>query len=389
MDRRRLALFVRGGAVSLALVACQVVAGIDYVDKAQRASTEAGTGDGGGGPDVAAGDPCRHELPPPPPENDDDRDTELPPIYLAVRTVDVVGKVGSTYRGFDLDGVCTCDERPGTFASGGPSCTPKLRQCDLDGGIDNKAASLFEKFAPTGFSPSDAANEGIAAGKRGLLLYIRGYNGRRNDRQVNVGVMISYGILDGSGCGTSTGQDRSPPGWCGNDLWTYPVAYVKPTTKEPLFQGNGYVNDGVLVFRSDEQTSIFFGGSALTFGSPVTAARIDKNEQGLWVLSDGLLSGRIPVTELLAATGTFGDPTGGSGGLCNSPFFTAVKKELCEAVDINRSNAFDFKEGACDGISSALSFTAEQAAVGEERTEPDEPNPCSRDQVSPDLYTCP
>ena len=386
---RRLTFLLRSAAASLALVACQVVAGIEHVDKVQPPDVDGGAGDGGDAPDTGPTDPCSHALPPPLPESDDDRDTELPPIYLALRTVDTIAKAGDEYRGFDLDGVCTCDERPGSFANGGPSCTPKLRQCDLDGGVDNKGAALFAKFAPAGFSPNDALNEGIAGGKRGLLLYIRSYNGKKNDRQVSVGVMISHGILDGSGCGTSTGQDRSPPGWCGNDLWSYPVAYVKPTTKEPLFQGNGYVNDGVLVFRSDEETSLFFGGIALAFGSPIMAARIDKNAEGRWALADGLLAGRIPVTELLAATGTLGDPGGGAGGLCSSPFYAAVKKDLCEAVDVNSSNAFDFKEGACDGVSTALAFTAEQTSVGEEHTEPDAPNPCSKDKVSPDLYKCP
>ncbi len=388
MDRR-LTYLLGAGGVALARVACQVVAGIEHVDKVQPISGDSGAPDSGGSPDTGATDPCSHALPPPPPENDDDRDTELPPIYLALRTVDAIAKDGAGYRGFDLDGVCTCDERPGTFANGGPSCAPKLRQCDLDGGIDNKGAALFSKFAPAGFSPNDALNEGIAGGKRGLLLYIRSYNGKKNDRQVSVGVMISYGIRDGSGCGTSTGNDRSPPGWCGGDLWSYPIAYVKPTTKEPLFQSNGYVNDGVLVFRSDEETSVFFGGVALAFGSPMMAARIEQNAEGRWTLTDGLLGGRIPMTELLAATGTLGDPQGGAGGLCNSPFYAAVKKDFCEAVDINSSNAFDFKDGACDGVSMALAFTAEQASVGEEHTDPDEPNPCSRDKVSPDLYTCP
>lgn len=386
---RRTSFLLRGGALSLALAACQVVAGIEHVEKVQPGTNDGGTPEGGGGPDSATNDPCKHELPPPLPENDDDRDTEVPPFYLAVRTVDVIAKSGGSYRGFDLDGVCTCDERPGSARGGGPSCTPKLRQCDLDGGIDNKGAALFDKFAPTGFSPNEAANNGISNGRRGLLLYIRNYNGKKNDRQVSVGVMISHGILDGSGCGTSSGNDRSPPGWCGNDLWSYPLAFVKPTTKEPLFQGNGYVNDGVLVFRSDEETSVFFGGTALSFGSPITSARIEKNQEGRWVLSDGLLSGRIPVTELLAATGTFGDPGGGSGGLCNSPVFAAVKKELCDSVDINSSNAFDFKEGNCDAVSTALAFTAEQASVGDEHTEPDEANPCAKGNVPADLYTCP
>ena len=389
MNRRAAAsLTVRAALVAVALVACQVVAGIDRVEKVDPGSSTPDASDGDAKLDSGPSDPCSHALPPPQPDNDDDRDAELPPFYLALRTLDVIAKEGSLYRGFDLDGACTCDDRPGTAFGGEASCTPKVRQCDQDGGIDNKGAALFEKFAPTGYSPNEVANRGIAQGRRGLLLYIKNYNGKKNDRQVSVGLLVTHGIIDGSGCGTTSGQVHSPPGWCGNDLWTFPVGQVKPTTKEPLFQGNGYVNDGVLVFRSDEETTVLFGGTLLPFGSPMMAARLGQNQDGHWTL-DGLLGGRLPVTDLLAAVGTINDPQGGGNGLCNNAaLFGTVKKELCDAVDINKSNAFDFKQGACDGVSTAIAFTAEQASVGEERTEPPESHPCDKANVPPDLYTC-
>ena len=380
--------FATVAAATLAVVACQVVAGIEPVEKVDPPALDRASPDASGDGASAPVDPCQHALPPPEPDKDDDRDTELPPFYLALRTLDVIAKDGDAYRGFDLDGVCTCDKRPGTAANGASSCAPKLKDCDFDGGIDNRGATLFEQFSPTGFSPSDSANEGIAGGRRGLLLYIKGYNGRPNDRQVTVGVMITYGIVDGSGCGTSSGGGRSPPGWCGNDLWTYPLEYVKPTTKEPLFQGNGYVNDGTLVFRSELPITMFFGGTTLTFGSPITAGVLAKNASGLWTF-DALLSGRIPVTELLGATGNFSAPDNENALLCNSPFFATVKKTLCDAVDINRTSVLDFEEGACDAISTALGFTAEQASVGNELTEPQDDSPCAKANVPPDLYTCP
>jgi hypothetical protein len=374
-------------AAGLAAVACQVVAGIEHVEK-EPAHADSASPDSSDGKSDATVDPCAHVQPPEQPSIDDDRDTELPPFYLALRTINVVAKEGNSYRGFDLDGVCTCDRRPETANGGLSSCKPMLKDCDLDGGIDNKAASLFEQFAPTGFSPSDSANKSIVEGRKGLLLYVKGYNGKPNDRQISVGVMVTYGIADGSGCGTSTGDQFSPPGWCGNDLWTYPVEFVKPTTKEPVYQGNGYVANGTLVFRSDLPITMFFGSATLTFGSPVTAGSIKKNAAGIWTF-DGILAGRIPATELLAASGTFKDPGNGSAGLCNSPFFATVKKTLCESVDINRTSALDFQAGNCDAISSAMSFTAEQASIGAERTEPPDSNPCAKDQVDPALYTCP
>jgi hypothetical protein len=389
VKRRSLGLVL--GVLGVAIVACQVVAGIEPVEKEQRGGP--GTD---GGPDVLAdgkvapgpADPCKHKLPAPAPETDDDRNTEVAPFYLALRTLSLVKKEGDSYAGYDLDNVCTCEKRPNTAADGGSSCTPKAKDCDFDGGVDNNAALLFERLAPGGFSPDDDASNGINGGKRGLLLYISKYNGKPNDREIEVGAMLSHGILDGSGCGTSTGGDRSPPGWCGHDLWTYSTEFVRPGSKEPVFKGVGYVNNGELVFSSDGAIKMFFGGATLSFGSPVTAGKIAKNSQGFWTLA-GLLTGRIPVTELLAATGNFDDPGGGTQGLCNSVFFTTVRTTLCDAVDINRTSAFDFKEGACDAISSTISFTAEQADVGEERTEPAEANPCAKENVPAATYTCP
>lgn len=387
---RKRSAFVTTLTAGLAIVACQVVAGIEPVDKVERIGTDGSFSDApNGGPDAAV-DPCNHAVPPPEPDNDDDRDTELPPFYLAFRTLDVIAKDDSGYRGFDLDGVCTCDKRPGTASGGKSSCTPKLKDCDGDAGIDNRGASLFEQFVPTGFSPGESATKGVTSGRRGLLLYVKGYNGKPNDRQISVGVMLSHGIVDGSGCGTSTGGAHSPPGWCGRDLWTYSLEYVKPTSKEPLVQGSGYVNNGTLVFRSDLPIAMFFGTATLSIGSPITAGVLEKNPAGNWTLN-AMLGGRIPVTELLEATGTFNAPNDPDpdARLCTSPFFTTVKKMLCEAVDINRTSALDFEDGACDAVSLTLTFTAEQAMVGDERTEPAENTACSKGNVAPDLYTCP
>lgn len=382
---RRRSAFVATLTGGVALVACQVVAGIEPVEKIERV-------DGSDVPDSAPDvvDPCIHASPPPEPVEDDDPDAELPPFYLAFRTIDVVAKDEGGYLGFDLDGVCTCDDRPGTASGGASSCTPKLKDCDGDGGVDNGAAPLFERFAPSGLSPGDSATKGITSGKRGLLLYVKGYNGKPNDRGISVGVMLSHGIVDGSGCGTSTGGERSPPGWCGKDLWTYSLEHVKPASKEPLVLVTGYVNQGTLVFRSDLPITAFFGTATVSIGGPIAAGVLEKNAAGNWTLR-GRLGGRIPVTELLAAAGTFKGPgdSESDARLCTSPLFTTLKKMLCEAVDIRRTSARDFEDGACDALSTTLTFTAEQSMVGEEKTELAENTACSPGKVAPDLYMCP
>lgn len=121
---------------------------------------------------------------------------------------------------------------------------------------------------------------------------------------------------------------------------------------------------------------------------PIFAGKLTKNAQGSWTLG-GLLTCRIPLTELLAATGRFDAPGGADSGLCNSPFFTTVRTTLCNAVDIRRSSAFDFKQGDRDAISPSIVFTAEEAEVGEVRSDPNRANPCAKVDVPAATYSCP
>jgi hypothetical protein len=371
-------------AAGLAIVACQVVAGIAPVEKQQR-----GVGsDGGPTADGGTPDPCRHLVPPNLPETDDGQTEEVPPFVLALHTVKFIPTGADRYQGFDLDGTCTCDKRPNTAHNGEPSCAPKKDACDADGGVDNAAAGLFETFAPTGFSPDKGANDALDAGGPNLLLVISKYNGKANDREVNVGAMVTNGILDGSGCGTTVNSvsGRAPPGWCGRDRWTYPQQYAKPSgSKEPLFVGKGYVNNNELVFNAPiGELKMFFSGSIITFGSPISAGHLSKSN-GQWKL-DGLLTGRIPLNELLRAVG--GVNVDGAP-LCKSQYFPlAVQPELCKRADIGTTFNFDFvPKGVCDAISTVLLFTADEAQIGEELTEPDPPNGC--DSVDPSLFQCP
>jgi hypothetical protein len=373
-------------AVAVAVAACQVVAGIERVDKTQRTSAVDGGPVDPNRPNP--NDPCKHMRPLPAPESDDDRNGELPGFYLAIRATTTSGTMGGAPIGFDLDNVCTCDKRTETFRAGASSCTPKTDDCDSDGGVDNKGANLFGLFAPSGFDFDERAVEQIEEGRRGLLLYITKYNGKPNDSEVIVGAMVTHGIRDGDGCGTRpTAKGWAPPGWCGHDRWSYSAEYVKPGSAEPVGNGNGYVTNGTLVFQSDLPLTMFFGSTTVNFGSPITAGKLEKKPDGFWKLS-AVLAGRIPANELLAAVGTFND--GDDLVVCKTPVFPAIKQSLCDSADINRSNRFDFQGGTCDAVSMALSFTAEQSDVGGEFTPPiDTDGGCEENQVPPGTYVCP
>ncbi len=371
-------------AMSAIVAACQVLAGIGYVDKDTLATNP--QPEGGTSPDGAPviPDPCNHVRPEPEPETDDGRE-EIAPFYLALRAA-YVGPRDGGVAGFDLDGVCTCDKRPNTHADGGSTCTPKKPNADCDpaGGVDNQGSALFQQLevAKVNIDEESDVNTSIADGKGGLLIYISGYNGKDNDKEVFAGAMRSYGIVDGSGCGTDVGNTpgKYRPGWCGSDLWTYSNDLVKSGTKVPTTQAKGYVRNKMLVFENDIAT-LFFGGSTVDFVSPITAGKLEKID-GKWTFK-GTMSGRIGTTSLLRAVGSFGDPfdksplpDGGRRPFCNWPGFDAIRASVCDAVDISSSKSYDLTGGPCDAISSAVAFEAEEAQVGEEHHEDDGTSGC-------------
>jgi hypothetical protein len=253
-------------------------------------------------------------------------------------------------------------------------------------------SKLFGAFAPTGFSLDPLINDNIAKGTRSLILYIAGYNGTKNDTAVSVGAMLSNGILDGSGCGTvvDTFGKRAPPGWCGHDLWSYPTGLVKPGSKEPVgTDPGGYVSDGTLVLESESAIDVYFGSAAVSFGSPRVAGGLQKNNLGEWSLA-GTFAGRLPSSDLLTMLGNVDlHADGYDSGICQEGYFPAFKATVCAAVDIPRFDSFDFQGGACDAVSLAVAFTAEQVDIGQASDEPPPVGPCAVAKVEPGLYNCP
>lgn len=374
-----------------AVVACQVVAGIDRVAKVAP-DAAAATDDGG----VPANDPCAHVLAPDPPETDDAKDLEIPSFYLALRTVSLTPQAADqSYIGLDLDSVCTCDRRAGTAHSGQTSCTPKQEVCDGDGGADNRAASLFQQFTLTGApSVNDSIVGNIAAGNSTLLVWISGWNGEPNDREIKVGVLVSTGITDASGCGVTTSDDATHfhPGWCGQDRWNFAPSTTITVRGmvAPLGNGIGYVTNNQLVYKSESAVEISLGRAAVAFNSPTTLGTLTADGSG-YKLS-GMLAGRIEIGQLLGAIGQLKIGSGTSAvDLCNdAKDFTGVKSVLCNAVDIARTSVFDFQNAGCDAISSAMQFTAEPAVIGSEVAGGPNDSPCSPDlEGNKSKYVCP
>ena len=386
MVRRRLS--VLAGVLGVTVLACQLVAGIERVDKVGPPPPEAG-------PDTSVldssvPDPCKHVRPPPPPTVDDAPNDSIAAFYLALREVTLVPKGSAPVFGFDLDKACTCDTRPGTAFDGGASCaSTRAVLCDADGGVDNQVASALRDYAA--FIDIDNAaniNARIARGEQTSIIVITSYNGLANDRDVKFGLFTSEGIKDGPGCAGSVTDANgfSSPGCCGEDNWTASASTVDNPGGNivPKSVGAGYVTNYEFVVELDSPARVPFGGYRLTLGSPISRGRLVPLDDKLapldtskaivpatikyWRVEDSVIGGRVPASELLAAMGTVNTPGDSGAGpkppLCTSPLFGTVKQTLCDQIDINSSKLLDFIPSArCDAISIAISLTGGSVRV--------------------------
>ncbi|AKV01812.1 hypothetical protein AKJ09_08475 [Labilithrix luteola] len=394
---RRVALF--GLSLVSLLAACQLVAGIERVDKSTTGPTVTDVPDASAPTEAGPIDPCVHARLPDTPSVDDDAAFELPTIVMAMERFSLKDNPDG-HPGVDLDNVCTCDTRPDTAHDGASSCVRKGKPaCDGDGGVDNFFGDSVATFQ-VGFDIDDFAgvNEGISRGRQSALLFVRKYNGRANDRDVEVGFVASDGIRD-QGCPQSvpegTGRGWYTPGWCGTDAWS-----VLPGTIVngfPVAYGPGHVTDYSLVVELDLSVGVPFGDIVLAMGSPVSVGKLvplDKDmkprdpnvpatpeEQTLWRLDDGIIAGRVAATDMLSAAGAAFSPTGiGQDGtrVCQNPlFFSYIKGRICDSLDIAKSAKLDFQpDYACDAVSMMIRYSCAPARVGGEYKTDLTANPC-------------
>lgn len=326
-------------------------------------------------------DLCTHERPIGRGDIDDAVNEELPSFVLAV---DEAKLDPGAVPGYDLDGVCTCDPRPGAAADGGGSCVaPDAARatipisCDLDGGVDNAVAKLAKLNSPV--APVDKLPNRVASkGRRTLLLQLGKYNGRANDGDVGVGAILADGIRT-QGCPTSTFNTDTntwSPGRCGNDLWT--VDETSMIGSVAVVGGSGYVRDYQLVVRLNARAMMPFSEEGfIALDSAVLSATIvplgedlqprdvtrppSAAEQRLFRLEGGVLAGRVPSAEILSAVGSY-RPNGGAY-LCTTGAFPAVQQSICDSVDVRLGEATD-RNLPCDALSIAFGFAAVPALLG-------------------------
>jgi hypothetical protein len=355
--------------LSTTALACEVILGIgdDHFRVADAATIP---------------DPCIHVLPPPPPDASD-QGANLPNLVFAIdqSTVSGVDDAGQPV-GFDLDGVCTCDTRPGSAHGGAPSCVsrdPDASACDGEGGVDNVSAINFPPSLAR-FTDSNFLQQ-VGCGRETMLIQLSGYNGQPDDPAVLVAIAPSFGIFDpheggvedftaAADCGapgnSTPGPDSGYPAKLdGTDIWSVPAASAEEGVLTERYAG--YVTKGQLVVKLEANGdtggwSVIVGGRVLPFRTTIFAAKLNKQPNGNYRLDHGIITARVPADDLLSTVGALRIQT--DQYVCDSALYQPVKDLLCRSLDVAKLPSADFTGARCDAISITYQFSAGPAAIG-------------------------
>lgn len=352
------------------LFACQLIVGVKNDPGVALLPDRPPIPDGGPSRD----DPCEHARPPPMPTvNDGNEEMEL---VFAARKVAlgqrVGGNDGGEAIGFDLDGICSCENAPLDAAAPRTLCKVPTGTslCSAGSPSDDRFGrdlGAIQALAPlsTAFDTSGSVNGQFERGDRGLLVTVQNYNGKANDPLVRVSFALSAGLIAKGSCDASTPLDdagdkvqRYTPCWEGSDAWS--------VVQENARFVDGWVNNFELVVEDAKGSTKAFvgiGSIALELAGPAFQATLVPPTAGRpWVL-DGVLAGRVDADALLATLGVLSDPVDKSGRLCEHPLtYGLAQSNLCPARDIPFNT--DDPERTCNGIAVAVGVRFEGAKKG-------------------------
>jgi hypothetical protein len=355
--------------LALAWLACNAVLGIDPPEHAAPANET-----GGDGGDDDAG--CHARWPGRPTIEDGDGKPDRT-LLFAINYIEFDPKTVTVPLGYDLDDTCTCIGTP----AGPESCnrhpeatTPR---CDEASGRDIafNVAALPVLAKSKGFN-EDQLRNGLRNGAYGILVGVSGWNGGSNDKTVRISVFFSSGFATGdagvdaaSEAGPAAGQawDIDPSSVTSGDAGFEPRARY--------FDDNAYVTNGVVVASRllGAQISLGTGRDEILIdvSQSVLTAKVGKDSDGNYVLSDGQIAGRWPTKNVLKTVAGLQDPLSDSGrSVCDDPAkiaYTLAKSTICGAADIANRVDLDNTGAVCDAISLGISFTAKTATFGKER----------------------
>jgi hypothetical protein len=372
VGRRTLALL----SLSSALVACQLLLGIED-DRFHVA--DAGAGESG------IPDPCQHAAPPPRPDAADG--INLPVMLFALETVDVSGRNASgEIAGYDLDGVCACDHRPGAAHGGQPSCKRAASSddsgCEGDGGVDSLLAynSLYPLVAPL---LKDSLESNAACGRQTMLIQLSDYNGFANDPDVSVAIAPSFGLVQRH----PEGEDFDAAAECYPTGVSFPEAFADATvpakrdgtdrwsilprygTEVLTSAYRGWVTDSILSVRLDspDQPAAFdvvLGSRLVGTGSAILTGHLTPVDRapGTFRLEHAILTGRMKLDDFLSTVGTL--ITSPGQYFCASQLYPAAKAVVCSSADMLIPAVRDFRGDTCNAAAFVVQFNAGPARLG-------------------------
>lgn len=366
---------------AFAVVACSLLHPLDDYERGRGASdAQAPQPDALG--DAQTCDPKR--WPERPIQDDGPEDTSFVVAFytFGLRPPGDGGGAPLTDLGYDLDGLCSCP--------GPESCAvrPGVKpHCDGPRGVDNGGASLVEKVA---LLTGNVANfdEKLQKGEFTLLVRVRHYNGKANDREVELSVFPSphiAGASDGD-AGGDAGDGGAPEGgkpprpvprWDGTDVWAVtPESIISgdpPDYVARFIDTRAYVVNHQLVSIVDFPLPLGF--LVVDLRASVFTARVVPDGSG-YRLDDATIAGRWSTRGLLTALQEVEDPFRQGERLCkDNETYLLLKDQICATADMTSDPTQDGRGAPCDAISLASYVSGRPALLGP-RAPPGLPSPC-------------
>jgi hypothetical protein len=240
--------------------------------------------------------------------------------------------------------------------------------------VDNEGQQVFAQlqgvaaaFDAGSFFNDDLFNNALAKGQSGVLVRVRGYNGKADDAEVQVAIYSSLG---------SVGM----PQWMGNDTWRIDQTYVSGTVDAPVYEVTGWVRNYTLV-ASPRLIPILIGSSVaqpvkVTLDSGHILGALDVQNSVVRGLK-GTLAGRWKARDFLTSLQGVPDPVQSGAYLCGGSLtYTVIKSSVCNHRDIADNPDNDGKNTTCDAVSMAIGFEARPAKLGPLGTATPSLTPC-------------
>jgi cysteine-rich repeat protein len=323
-----------------------------------------------------------------PPAESPDGDTSLPDLYFGwtriwIGETNLAGEESmNAWQGFglDLDGTCT-NSSTCLDVQNQQSCKPGSDQIPFDGELcrDNTFASLQPVAAAV---PEIGARFGIGEaefncnlwrGSYTVIARMSGYNGRPNDSQVRVDVYISPGLVRPMPweCPSEDFASQYPLWRLSNEFKIDPgnLAGTSQDGELPestVFDADGYVRDGYLVFRIPDGSLVRLAGDGTRYRGfsmktyqGIWTSRLEREQDGRWHMHDGMAAGRVRREDLIMSFREIGlCPGVGLDG-----FYDSVVEYIEQNADVLSDGTND-AERDCDAMSFGIAFDAAQLTPG-------------------------